>query len=83
VPVLANLEKGRRSNLSLNRDEIGKRLQKVQSQKMEMLRMLRMTPEDAQVGPYWETYARRWLDLKREERDLEVLLQAGSVARAS
>jgi hypothetical protein len=75
------LEKGRGSNLNLNRDE--KRLQEVQSQKMEMLRMLQMTPEDAQVGPYWKTYAGRWLELRRQERDLEILLQAGSVARAS
>jgi hypothetical protein len=75
------LEKGRGSNLNLNRDE--KRLQEVQSQKMEMLRMLQMTPEDAQVGPYWETYAGRWLELRRQEKDLEILLQAGSVARAS
>jgi hypothetical protein len=45
--------------------------------------MLQMTPEDAQVGPYWETYAGRWLELRRQEKDLEILLQAGSVARAS
>jgi hypothetical protein len=77
------LEKGRGSNLNLNGDEVGKRLQEVQSQKMEMLRMLQMTPEDAQVGPYWETYAGRWLELRRQEKDLEILLQAGSVARAS
>ena len=48
-----------------------------------MLRMLQMTLEDAQVGPYWETYAARWLELRRQEKDLEILLQAGSVARAS